>query len=197
MLKANKVLRNWPGNVINAVCRVNELSARLKQQFVDRDNAVQLLTLAAVCQEHLLVIGVPGGGKTLLATNFARGIKARRFEMQLTRFSEPSELFGPLDIEQFRKGVYQVRVSNMLADVEIGFLDEVFEANSAVLNTLLTIMNERVFHNGAEQVHVPLLTLIGASSHLPEDTTLAAFSDRFLLRTRLDPVPDFSCAEAS
>lgn len=185
----------WPKPVLIAVRRLNELRLRLNKQFVDRDMAVRLLILAALCREHLLTIGVPGGAKTLLASNFAKAIEARRFEMQLTRFSEPSELFGPLDIEQFRNGVYQIRVKDMLADVEIAFLDEVFEANSAVLNTLLTLMNERVFHNGASLMSAPLLTLIGATNHLPEDHGLAAFADRFLLRIRLNPVSDNQMAQ--
>jgi MoxR-like ATPase len=178
----------WPKDVANAIRRLNELCRRMEDGLVDRGDAVRLLGLATLCQEHILALGPPGVAKTMLATRFAQSIDARFFAMQLTRFSEPSELFGPLDIEKFRAGVYSVRTATMLADVEIGFLDEVFEANSSILNSLLALMNERVFHNGATAQKAPLLTLFGASNKTTDDQALAAFADRFLLRVKLDAV---------
>jgi MoxR-like ATPase len=180
----------WPPEVGASIRQLDELVARIDEQLIDRTHAIRLLALALLCREHILAIGPPGVAKTLIATCFSQGVRARRFEMQLTRFSEPSELFGPLDIDKFREGVYAIRTDGMLADVEIGFLDEVFEANSAVLNSLLTLMNERAYHNGKARQAAPLLTLIGCSNAVPDDASLAAFSDRFLLRMKLEPVPD-------
>uniref|UniRef100_UPI0020255D4D AAA family ATPase n=1 Tax=Frankia sp. CiP1_Cm_nod1 TaxID=2897160 RepID=UPI0020255D4D len=109
----------------------------------------------------------------------------------LTRFTEPAELFGPIDIRRLQtEGVYQVNTAGMLPEADIAFLDEVFQGSSAILNTLLTLINERTFHNGTQAVGANLITLLGASNDIPDDPVLAAFSDRFLLRCRLDYVPD-------
>ncbi|EIV94378.1 AAA family ATPase [Frankia sp. QA3] len=163
----------------------------LREQFVGRDEAVDLLGLAVLCREHMLLIGPPGTAKTSLLDRFRRMLDADYFTYLLTRFTEPAELFGPVDIRRLQAdGVYRVNTKGMLPDVEIAFLDEVFQANSAILNSLLTLINERRFHNGSRVQDAPLVTLLGSSNEIPDDPLLAAFSDRFLLRCQLDYVPD-------
>lgn len=180
---------------INAIKRLNRVASDLKLLFSRRDMAVDLMTLALLCHEHVLLLGPPGSGKSELVSRFARGVRARVFQYLLTRFTEPAELFGPVDIQEFQKGRYHVRTEGMLPNAEIAFLDEVFQASSAILNTLLSLVHERIFYNGAELQIVPLLALFGASNTLPDDPTLRAFSDRFALRLEIEPIPDESLGD--
>jgi MoxR-like ATPase len=122
---------------------------------------------------------------------FAKLVDARYFEYLLTRFTEPNELFGPVDIRAFRDGVYTRRTEAMLPEAEIVFLDEVFKSNSAILNSLLTILNERSFANGAKVMRVPLIAMFGASNEVPNDDNLAAIFDRFLLRVVSDNLDSY------
>jgi MoxR-like ATPase len=172
------------------IARLNRVATNLKLLFARRDAAVDLLRLALVTREHCLLLGPPGTGKSELVARFADGVNARRFDYLLTRFTEPSELFGPIDIERFQGGTYVVNTAGMLPEAEIAFLDEVFQASSAILNTLLSVVHERIFHNGAQRTQVPLIALFGASNQLPDDPTLRAFSDRFVLRLEMTPVAD-------
>jgi MoxR-like ATPase len=160
----------------------------LDARFVGRADVAALLILAVVAREHMLLIGPPGTAKTELIQRFAGLIQARRFSYLLTRFTEPSEIFGPLDFELFQAGSYRVKTEDMLPEAEVVFLDEVFQGSSAILNTLLSLINERRFHNGARMEPTPLISLFGASSELPDDPALQAFSDRFLLRLEVEPV---------
>ncbi|WP_322770293.1 AAA family ATPase, partial [Frankia sp. Cr1] len=149
----------------------------VKQSFVGRDEAVDLVALAVLCREHVLLVGPPGTAKTSLLERFRRMLDARYFSYLLTRFTEPAELYGPVDIRRFQtEGVYQVNTAGMLPEADIAFLDEVFQGSSAILNTLLTLINERTFHNGAQAVPANLITLLGSSNDIPDDPVLAAFS---------------------
>jgi MoxR-like ATPase len=107
----------------------------------------------------------------------------------LTRFSEPNEIFGPVDIARLREGVVATVVTGMLPEAEFAFLDELFNANSAILNNLLTVLNERTYRRGAETHQLPLLSLFSASNHLPDDDALRALFDRFLLRCHVEQLP--------
>ncbi len=179
----------------NTVLRLTRVADDLKRLFSRRETAVDLMKLALLCQEHVLLLGPPGSGKSELVSRFAAGVQARSFQYLLTRFTEPTELFGPIDLKAFQEGTYVVRTEGMLPTAQIAFLDEVFQASSAILNTLLSLVHERIFYNGAEQQRVPLLTLFGASNTLPDDPTLRAFSDRFALRLEVEPVADESLAD--
>lgn len=154
----------------------------LKERFVERGEVIDLIALALVAGEHLFLYGPPGTAKSALIRHFAQMVRGSYFEYMLTRFSEPNEIFGPIDIVRLREGVVATVTQGMLPEAEFVFLDELFNANSAILNNLLTILNERVYRRGAETHRLPLLSLFSASNHLPEDETLRALFDRFLLR---------------
>lgn len=157
----------------------------LKERFVGRDEVVDLIALAVVAREHLFLLGPPGTAKSALIRQFARAVQGQYFEYLLTRFSEPNEIFGPIDIARLREGTVVTVTAGMLPEAEFVFLDELFNANSAILNNLLTVLNERVYRRGAETHRLPLLSLFSASNHLPEDDTLRALFDRFLLRCQV------------
>lgn len=161
----------------------------LKQAFVGRDEVIDLIALAAVAGEHLFLYGPPGTAKSLLVRRFAGAVNCRYFEYLLTRFSEPNELFGPIDLVKLREGVVATVTSGMLPEAEFAFLDELFNANSAILNNLLTVLNERTYRRGLETHRLPLVSAFAASNHLPEDDALQALFDRFLLRVKVDSLP--------
>lgn len=158
--------------------------------LVERSALVETLALAAVAGEHLLVIGPPGTAKSEAVRRVARSTGGRYFEYLLGRFTEPSEIFGPVDLRKLRDGLVETETSNMLPEAEIAFLDEIFLGSTAILNTLLGLLNERVFRRGHTIMQCPLRLCVGASNALPDDPALAAFADRFLVRVFIDPIPD-------
>jgi MoxR-like ATPase len=158
----------------------------LKRRFVGRDEVVDLIALAVVAGEHLFLFGPPGTAKSALIRQFAGAVRGRYFEYMLTRFTEPNEIFGPIDLARLREGTVATVTTGMLPEAEFVFLDELFNANSAILNNLLTVLNERVFRRGAETHRLPMLSLFSASNTLSEDEALRALFDRFLLRCHVD-----------
>ena len=158
--------------------------------LVDREAMVELVALCAVAGEHLLVIGPPGTAKSEAVRRTARALGGGYFEYLLGRFTEPSEIFGPVDLRKLREGLVETETAGMLPEAEVAFLDEVFLGSTAILNTLLGLLNERVFRRGHTRMQCPLRVCVGASNALPEDEALAAFADRFLARTFVEPVAD-------
>ena len=158
----------------------------LKRRFIGRDEVIDLIALAVVAGEHLFLHGPPGTAKSALIRQFAGAVRGRYFEYLLTRFSEPNEVFGPIDLVRLREGTVATVTTGMLPEAEFIFLDELFNANSAILNNLLSVLNERVYRRGAEVHRLPVLSLFSASNHLAEDDALRALFDRFLLRCHVD-----------
>src|SRR6516225_11386520 len=158
----------------------------LKERFVGRDEVIDLIALAVVAGEHLFLYGPPGTAKSALIRQFATAVRGRYFEYMLTRFSEPNEIFGPIDLVRLREGTVATVTAGMLPEAEFVFLDELFNANSAILNNLLTVLNERIYRRGAETHRLPMLSLFSASNQLPDDEALRALFDRFLLRCPVD-----------
>jgi len=170
--------------------KLRELLAELEKPFVGRSEEARLLVLSLVSGEHVLLIGEPGTAKSALARRLADLVKARFFKYLLTRFTEPDELFGPLDINALREGRYVRVTRGKLPEADIAFIDEIFNANSAVLNMLLTLMNERIVYDGYSEIRIPLLTLISASNNVPDEPELQAIYDRFLIRHFFKPVSE-------
>jgi MoxR-like ATPase len=167
-----------------------EVLASLKETFVGKDEIIDLLGVALAGGENLFLLGPPGTAKSALVQQLGRRIEGQVFDYLLTRFTEPNELFGPFDIRRLREGELVTNTEGMLPEASLIFLDELLNANSAILNSLLMVLNERVFRRGRETRRLPLLMVVGASNRLPEDDALTALFDRFLLRVRCDNVPE-------
>ncbi|MBN1853688.1 MAG: AAA family ATPase [Pirellulales bacterium] len=161
----------------------------MKRAFVAKDEIIDLLGVSLVAGENLFILGPPGTAKSALVHHMASRLEGRVFSYLLTRFTEPNEIFGPFDIRKLREGELVTNTEGMLPEASFVFLDELLNANSAILNSLLMVLNERIFRRGRETRHVPTLMFVGASNHLPEDEALGALFDRFLLRVRCENVP--------
>ena len=144
--------RSFAVDVARASAAFQELARQMGAQFLDKQEIIRLMTVSAIAGEHMVIVGPPGTAKSAMIDMFAKLIDARYFEYLLTRFTEPNELFGPVDIAAFREGRYTRRLEDMLPTAEIVFLDEIFKSNSAILNSLLHVINERKFQNGPEVV---------------------------------------------
>ena len=166
--------------------RLRQVAQTLQGQFIGKDEIIRLMSIAIVAGEHCVLLGPPGTAKSALIRTMAQLLQANYFEYLLTRFTEPNELFGPVDINAFREGEYRRNTSGMLPEAEVVFLDEIFKSNSAILNALLTLLNERKYVSGGLTIECPLISVFGASNEVPSDETLGAIFDRFLLRVQSD-----------
>jgi MoxR-like ATPase len=175
--------------------RLQLVSQKLETSFLGKSETVRLMLVASVAGEHMLLIGPPGTAKSAVIRMFAKLVDAKYFEYLLTRFTEPNEIFGPIDITAFRQGQYQRRMDGMLPASDIVFLDEVFKANSAILNSLLSVLNERLYTVGSSVVKVPLVSCFGASNEVPNDDDLMAVFDRFLIRYKSDNLDSYHFQE--
>src|SRR5436309_13557205 len=165
--------------------RLHRFRTSLGRFFVDKQELIDLMLVAAVAQEPLLLVGPPGTAKSELVLRFkdALGLTEEDyFEYMLTRFTEPSEILGPIDINQLREGRYLRREQGKLPTARLAFLDEIFKSNSAILNVLLTIVNERKFYPDGVPQPVRLRVLFAATNEVPEQGELAALKDRFVLK---------------
>lgn len=178
--------------------RINKLRTSLGRFFVHKQEIIDLMCVAAVAQEPLLLVGLPGTAKSDLVLKFkdALGLsEGDYFEYMLTRFTEPSEIIGAIDIRELREGKYLRRKEGKLPTARLVFLDEIFKSNSAILNILLTIINEKKFYQEGKPEPVPLRVLFAATNEIPEQGELAALKDRFVLKVMSRPVQDDHFAE--
>lgn len=171
---------------------VAALAKSLDAVFLERSEAIRAMLLAVLAKEHVVLVGPPGVAKSALARALAAAFGASYFEYLLTRFTEPSEIFGPVDPNAFRAGRYARQTAGKMPEAIIAFLDEVFKGNSAILNSQLGILNERQFDAGSGPCKVPLHTCIGASNELPESEELSALYDRFMIRLYVDRIAERS-----
>ena len=206
---------NWPaGDAPGAP----GLAQKLKSDFQDKDEIIDLMFISAIAQEPMLIFGLPGTAKSDLVARFAEGLGARRFDVPnhvspasqaagqalshpprlyfeylLNQFTEPDELFGPVEVAALTKNPPQFKRfrDGMLSNAAIVFLDEIFRANSAILNALLSLINERRTYEAGTAVKADLLVLFGAANNPPASEDLQAFYERFPLRVISSPV-DFT-----
>src|SRR5204862_3798936 len=159
------------------------LRQQMKAHLFERREELDGLLLARLSRQHLLLIGPKGAAKSLMIRLLASSIEgAKYFERLLTRFTLPDELFGPVSISALKKDRFSRLTRGYLPEAHFAFLDEIWKANSAILNSLLSLINERLFYNDGEVLQCPLETLMGASAELPQEEALSALYDRFLLR---------------
>lgn len=174
--------------------KLHDIKGALNAKFFEREGEVEGILVALLSRQHMLMIGPAGTAKSALSVELAEIVEGTSyFQWLLTRFSTPEEVFGPLSLKDLEEGVYKRNTATKMPEAHLVFLDEIFKANSAILNSLLTLINERLFYNDGQPVEVPLMSVIGASNEYPEEGEgLEALFDRFLLRFEIDFIEDES-----
>lgn len=163
--------------------KFQKLQREMEGHLFERHEELEGLLLALLSRQHLLLIGPKGAAKSLMIRMLANSIDgAKYFERLLTRFTLPDELFGPVSISALKKDRFSRLTRGYLPEANFAFLDEIWKANSSILNSLLALINERLFYNDGEILQCPLETMMGASAELPQEEALSALYDRFLLR---------------
>ncbi|MEM9824037.1 MAG: AAA family ATPase [Bacteroidota bacterium] len=175
---------------MNNITKLNNVLRFVKYAFVGKDEIIDLLGICLIARENAFLLGPPGTAKSAIVRVLSSCIEGgKNFEYLLTRFTEPNEIFGPFDIQKLKEGQLVTNIEGMMPEASLVFLDEIFNANSAILNSLLMALNEKIFRRGKETITLPALMFVGASNLLPEDEALNALLDRFLIRMKCDYVP--------
>lgn len=159
----------------------------LNNSFLEREEIIDGLLASVITKQNTFLFGLPGTGKSELVRAVSNGFKnSRFFGYLLSPTTDPSELFGPVAISKLLKDEYTRDVQGYLPSANIAFLDELFRGSSAVLNSLLTVLNERTFNNGKELIHTPIQSVVAATNSFPQEESLQAFCDRFLFRPTVE-----------
>ena len=163
--------------------------------LLERREEIDLVLTAALAGEHCLFEGPPGTAKSLLVDSFCAWLGGTNFTVLFNKFTTPEEVCGPVSVAGLKNDQYRRVTTGMLPEADTAFLDEIFKASSAILNTLLRILNEREFHNGGVTVQCPLQLAVAASNEWPDSKELGALFDRFLFRKKVKPVAGYAGLE--
>ena len=174
---------------------INKALEAITYDLAEREESVKLILLTMLTGEHIILLGPPGTAKSMIARRVSEVFKGFGFfEYLLTKFTVPEEIFGPLSLKALEDDRFERKVDGYLPQAHVTFLDEIFKANSSILNALLSLINERIFYNGSDRMQVPLRCLVGASNEVPrEGEGLEALYDRFLVRNIVEPIRSERC----
>lgn len=172
--------------------RIVELKKQISYQVYEKDEIFSLAMLALLSGESIFLLGKPGIAKSLISRRMKFAIlHGSNFEYLMSKFSTPEEIYGPIDLRQLKEGKYSRVIDGYLPTANVGFLDEIWKAGPSIQNTLLTIINEKIFRNAGQDIKVPLKLLISASNELPaEGEGLEALYDRFIIRYIAEPLKE-------
>lgn len=173
--------------------KISNLITAISSGLFEREHIVANVLLAVIAGQSVFLYGVPGTAKSLIARRISLAFKdAKHFEYLMQRFSTPDEVFGPVDIKELKEGRYIRKIEGYLPSANFAFLDEIFKSSPAILNTLLTIINEKIFRNDGKDVKVPLHALIAASNETPaQGSGLEALYDRLNMRLLVEPLKEW------
>lgn len=191
LMRTNKNLKDI--DIHSSIKRIRTAKEIFRSFFYKRQEIVDLLFLSCCSQTPLLIVGPPGTAKSDIISKFSETLNlsdGEYFEYMLTKFSEPGEIFGAIDITKLKDGIHSRKTQGMLPTAYIAFLDEIFKGNSAILNSLLTIVNEKKFYQEGVPTDVPLKFLIAATNEIPDDDSMKALVDRFPLKVNSNYVSD-------
>jgi len=172
--------------------KIKNLLKELNKGLIEREEVIKTCLLTLMTGENMVIIGPPGTAKSEVARRISDIFSENEyFEYLLTKFTTPEEIFGPISLKELENDIFKRNTKGYLPTSKIGFLDEIFKANSSILNSLLTIINEGLYHNGSIREKASTRSIIGASNELPtKDSELYALYDRFLTKVQIDYVTD-------